>query len=81
MIARRLARKILRYKPRVAAFLGLGLYRVAFGRPKAGLGLQQETIRETRLWVLPNPSGLNAHFQVPDYVRLFRRLGRDAGER
>ena len=74
--ARRLERKILRYKPRQAAFLGLGLYRAAFERPKARLGLQAETIGRTRLWVLPNPSGLNAHFQVPDYTRMFRRLGK-----
>ncbi len=74
--ARRLTRKILRCKPRNAAFLGLGLYRDAFDRPKAGLGLQDETIGATRLWVFPNPSGLNAHFQVPDYARLFREMGR-----
>lgn len=79
--ARRLTRKILRYKPRVAAFLGLGLYRVAFACPKATLGPQPERVGDTLLWVLPNPSGLNAHFQVPDYARLFRRLGRAAGAR
>lgn len=76
--ARRLERKIRRYRPRTAAFLGLGLYRVAFERPKAALGPQAERIGETTLWVLPNPSGLNAHFQVPDYARLFRRLARGA---
>ncbi|HVE13004.1 MAG TPA: G/U mismatch-specific DNA glycosylase, partial [Elusimicrobiota bacterium] len=74
--ARRLTRRILRYKPRQAAFLGLGLYRDAFERPKAGLGLQAEKIGRTLLWVFPNPSGLNAHFQVPDYARMFRRLRR-----
>lgn len=72
----RLARKLRRYKPRRAVFLGLGLYRDAFDRPKAGLGLQAERIGATELWVLPNPSGLNAHFQVPDYARMFRRLRR-----
>lgn len=74
--ARQLERKILRFKPRLAAFLGLGLYRDAFDRPKARVGLQLERIGRTRLWVLPNPSGLNAHFQVPDYARMFRRMGR-----
>lgn len=74
--AKTLARKILRYKPRHAAFLGLGLYRDAFDRPDAGLGPQEETIGATRLWVFPNPSGLNARFQVPDYARMFRRMGR-----
>ena len=69
-----LRRKILSYAPRQAAFLGLGLYRDAFDRPRARLGLQEETIGGTKLWVFPNPSGLNAHFQVPDYARLFRQL-------
>jgi double-stranded uracil-DNA glycosylase len=74
----RLERRILRYKPRQAAFLGLGLYRDAFDRPEARVGLQRETIGRTRLWVFPNPSGLNAHSQVPDYARLFRRMARAA---
>ena len=74
--ARVLRAKILRHRPKVAAFLGLGLYRDSFERPKAKLGLQEEKIGETLLYVLPNPSGLNAHFQVPDYVRLFRDVGR-----
>jgi double-stranded uracil-DNA glycosylase len=72
--AKTLTRKLLRYKPRKAAFLGLGLYRDAFDRPGAKIGLQDERIGETELWVFPNPSGLNAHFQVPDYARLFRKL-------
>ena len=73
--ARVLTAKILRAKPRIAAFLGLGLYRDAFDRPRAGLGPQEERIGRTSLWVFPNPSGLNAHFQVRDYVRMFRRMG------
>ena len=72
----RLRRKLLRYKPRIAAFLGLGLYRRAFGAPKARVGLQREKIGSTLLWVFPNPSGLNAHFQVKDYARLFREMKR-----
>lgn len=79
--AKRLERRLRRYKPRRAVFLGLGLYRVAFDRPKARLGLQRETIGRTRLWVLPNPSGLNARFQIPDYIRMFRRLIRRGGRR
>jgi double-stranded uracil-DNA glycosylase len=67
-------RKILRYKPRIAAFLGLGLYRTAFGRAHARVGLQVEKIGSTHLWVLPNPSGLNAHYQLKDYARMFRRM-------
>lgn len=79
--ARVLTRKILRYKPRQAAFLGLGLYRDAFERPRAQVGLQEERIGETLLWVFPNPSGLNAHFQVRDYARLFRRLRPGRGKK
>src|SRR5262249_41673959 len=71
-----LERKIRRSEPRQAAFRGLGLYRDAFDRPKAQVGLQEERIGNTLLWVFPNPSGLNAHFQVPDYARMFRRLAR-----
>ena len=74
-----LTRKIRKYRPKLAAFLGLGLYRAAFRKPKAKLGLQDEKIGETLLYVLPNPSGLNAHFQVPDYIRLFRKMGRLVG--
>jgi TDG/mug DNA glycosylase family protein len=70
----RLRRKLLRYKPKKAAFLGLMLYRDAFDRPEARVGLQREKIGATELWVFPNPSGLNAHFQVPDYARLFRKM-------
>ncbi|MDE2040358.1 MAG: mismatch-specific DNA-glycosylase [Elusimicrobia bacterium] len=72
--AKRLERKLLRYRPRQAAFLGLGLYREAFDRPDAGVGPRPEMIGRTRLWVFPNPSGLNAHFQVRDYARMFRLL-------
>jgi len=70
----RLRQKLLRYKPRIAAFLGLGLYRKAFCAPKARIGLQREQIGRTLLWVFPNPSGLNARFQVKDYARMFREM-------
>lgn len=63
-----------RYEPRVIAFLGIGAYRSAFGRKKATLGLQQETIGPTALWVLPSPSGLNANHQLTDLVELFGAL-------
>ena len=70
----RLRRKVLRYRPRVLAVLGVGAYRTAFDRPKATVGRQAETIGETVLWVLPNPSGLNANYQAPELARLFREL-------
>jgi TDG/mug DNA glycosylase family protein len=69
--------KVKRYRPRYLAVLGIGAYRVAFNRPAAALGLQAEKIADTFVWVLPNPSGLNAHYQPADLARLFREL-RDA---
>lgn len=68
---RRLEAKVRRMRPVFLAVLGVGAYRTAFGRPKAGLGLQPETIGNTSIWVLPNPSGLNAHYQPKDLARLF----------
>lgn len=62
------------YRPRVLAVLGVGAYRTAFDRPKATVGRQAETIGETVLWVLPNPSGLNANYQAPELARLFGEL-------
>lgn len=71
---RRLERLVRRHAPRWVAVLGLGAYRVAFGRPHAVVGGQPETLAGARLWVLPNPSGLNAHYQLPDLVREFAAL-------
>ena len=71
---RRLIEKIERYKPKVLAILGVGAYRSAFNRPKAKVGRQEERIGETDIWVLPNPSGLNAHFQKPEMANVFRDL-------
>lgn len=78
--AKVLTRKVERYTPRYLAVVGIGAYRTAFARPKAKLGLQDETIGETRIWVLPNPSGLNANYQAAQLVALFREL-RDRAER
>ena len=66
--------KVLRYRPRILAILGVGAYRTAFSRPKAAVGRQEEMIGKTVLWVLPNPSGLNANYQAADLARLFREL-------
>jgi len=76
----RLRAKVLRYRPRVLAVLGLGAYRTAFNQPKAMEGRQEDRIGETVLWVLPNPSGLNANYQPADLARLFREL-RDYSDR
>jgi double-stranded uracil-DNA glycosylase len=72
--AERLRARVLIHAPQVLAVLGIGAYRDAFDRPRARLGLQSDSIGETRVWVLPNPSGLNAHFQLPDLARVFAEL-------
>jgi TDG/mug DNA glycosylase family protein len=74
--ARVLTRKLRKYWPRAVAFLGVGAYRTAFGRPKAALGRQPERFGETELWVLPNPSGLNANYQLADLASLYGELKR-----
>ena len=70
----KLKAKVLRYRPRVLAVLGLGAYRTAFDKPKARVGRQEERIGNTVIWVLPNPSGLNANYQPAALARLFREL-------
>ena len=77
---RLLRNKVRRYRPRIVAILGVGAYRAAFAQPKAIIGEQAERIAGARVWVLPNPSGLNANYQLPDLERLFRalRLAADA---
>jgi TDG/mug DNA glycosylase family protein len=69
-----LRRKVLRYRPKVLALLGVGAYRTAFNQPKAVVGRQTEMIGGTIVWVLPNPSGLNAHYQAGELARLFSEL-------
>jgi TDG/mug DNA glycosylase family protein len=76
--ARRLTAKVRRYAPRLVAVLGVTAYRVAFARPDATLGPQEEPLAGARLWVLPNPSGLNAHHQLDSLSELFRELRRAA---
>lgn len=69
-----LEKKIKKYKPKFLAVLGIGAYKTAFQKPTAKLGLQNEKINETKIWLLPNPSGLNAHYQVNDLTKLFVEL-------
>lgn len=71
---RRLEAMVRRYRPQVVAVLGIGAYRTAFARPRAVLGPQAERIAGAALWVLPNPSGLNAHYQLKDLAGVFRAL-------
>jgi double-stranded uracil-DNA glycosylase len=72
--ARELEAKVLRFAPRVLAVLGITAYRSAWARPRAVLGEQPEWLAGARLWVLPNPSGLNAHHQLADLARLYAEL-------
>ena len=71
---RRLVEKIETYRPRCLAVLGIGAYRSAFAQPKAALGRQDQAIAGAILWVLPNPSGLNTHYQAPELGELFQEL-------
>ena len=74
--ARRVEAKIRRYRPRVVAFVGMGAYRVAFGRAGARGGRQEERLAGADIWVLPNPSGRTAGYQMPALARAFRELRR-----
>lgn len=74
--ATRLRAKVRKYRPRVVALLGMDAFRTAFGVKTAALGLQPDLLEEAQVWVLPNPSGLNAHYQLPDLARLFAELRR-----
>ncbi|MFD2091028.1 G/U mismatch-specific DNA glycosylase [Blastococcus deserti] len=74
-----LAGLVAEYRPRVLAVLGITAWRVAFDRPRAGMGRQPERVAGAVTWVVPNPSGLNAHFQLPDLARIYGRL-RTAGD-
>lgn len=71
---RRLERKVRRYRPAWIAFLGIDAYRIALGRKDATVGRQAETFGGAGIWVLPNPSGLNAHYQIAELARMFARL-------
>ncbi len=62
------------YQPTWLAVLGVTAYRVAFAAPRATIGPQEATIGTTRIWVLPNPSGLNAHYQLDALAAEFRAL-------
>ncbi len=69
-----LAELVAEFRPRVLAVLGVTAWRTGFERPKAVIGLQPERIGGANTWVVPNPSGLNAHVQVPDLARIYRQL-------
>jgi double-stranded uracil-DNA glycosylase len=72
--AAELEAKVARHRPAKVAFLGVLAYRRAFGRPRAGLGPQPEPLGLSQLWVLPNPSGLQARYQLADIVDALRAV-------
>ena len=71
--------KVVQLRPRWLAVVGVTAYRTAFGCVRATVGAQQETLDRTRLWVLPNPSGLNAHWNADALAAEFARLRAAAG--
>jgi TDG/mug DNA glycosylase family protein len=79
--AGRLRETVAHYRPEVVAVLGVTAYRTAFERPNASVGRQEERIGDAVVWVLPNPSGLNAHYQLPELVDLFATFRENIGRR
>jgi double-stranded uracil-DNA glycosylase len=78
---RRLLGKVRRFHPRAVAVVGIGAYRQAFECPRAPMGRQPERLEGAELWVLPNPSGLNANHQLPALAKMFRELRESVGVR
>jgi TDG/mug DNA glycosylase family protein len=72
--AKELEKKVLEFEPRWLAVVGIDTYRKGFDVKDATVGLQAKKIGSTRIWLLPNPSGLNAHYSLEDFVRLFSEL-------
>lgn len=72
--ATRLKRKVRQRRPNCVAFVGVTAYRTAFSQPNATMGRQVQPMVESVVWVLPNPSGLNAHYQLLEFARLFGEL-------
>jgi len=69
--AARLEKTVRDWAPRLVAVVGVVAYRAGFARPHAGMGLQEERVGGRPVWVLPNPSGLNAHYKPADFARLY----------
>jgi double-stranded uracil-DNA glycosylase len=76
---RRLAGFVADHRPAVVAVLGVTAYRIAFERPKASVGEQTERLHGARVWVVPNPSGLNAHETIASLANAYAEPARAAG--
>src|ERR1700761_960147 len=70
----RLAELVTARQPRFVAVAGVTAYRQSFDEKKAQIGLQAETVAGARLWIVPNPSGLNGHWPLPAIIGEFARL-------
>ena len=70
----RLLAKLQRLRPGALAIVGISAYRTAFDRPRAAVGLQEPSPAGMPVWVVPNPSGLNAHYRPADLVDAYREL-------
>lgn len=77
--ASRLRRKAAHYRPAWIALLGVGAYRTAFERPRAKVGPQPNRVASARAWVLPGPSGNNAHYPIAAEIAEFRRFREAVG--
>jgi TDG/mug DNA glycosylase family protein len=72
--ARKLATKVRRHQIANVAVLGVSAYNLAFSRQKTSIGYQSDQLGGANVWVLPNPSGLNAHYQLPELIRIYATL-------
>ena len=77
--ARALAERVRRFRPRVVAILGVTAYRTAFQSPRASLGRQSADLGDSQLWVVPNPSGRNAHASLDGLAAAYREVALAAG--
>lgn len=74
-----LAEAVVALRPRVVAIVGVTAYRLGFSQPRAGVGEQPAGLGGSRLWVVPNPSGLNAHDTVDSLARAYAEPAQAAG--
>jgi double-stranded uracil-DNA glycosylase len=77
--AQRLTAKVHAWQPRVVAIAGITAYRVAFDRRRSMAGCQNERLAGAELWIVPNPSGLNAHETIASLAAAYRRVAAAAG--
>lgn len=77
--AERLTQFVTRHRPRVVAIAGITAYRTAFGKTKAKSGRQEDRIADRPLWIVPNPSGLNARETVASLAAAYREPAIEAG--